>query len=49
VYLAKKKYFHKLESDTARNHIHPNKNQEPEITNKNTGKSTCQYGQPGWV
>jgi len=37
--LTKKKYFHKLESDSARNNIHPNNKQKPEITNKNTGKN----------
>ena len=26
-----------LESDSARNNIHPNNKQKPEITNKNTG------------
>ena len=36
--LNKKKYFHRLESDSARNNIHPNIKQKPEITNKNTGK-----------
>jgi len=47
--LTKKKYFHRLESESARNNIHPNNKQKPEITNKNTGKITCQYGQPDWV
>jgi len=32
------KIFHRLESDLARNNIHPNNKQQPEITNKNTGK-----------
>jgi len=29
----------------------PNNKQKPEaeITNENTSKITCQYGQPGWV
>jgi len=39
--------FHRLESDSARNNIHSNNKQKPEITNKNTRKITCQYGQPG--
>ena len=30
-----------LESDSARNSIHPNNKQKPKITNKNTGKITC--------
>ena len=30
-------------------HSHPNNKQKPEIANKNTGKITCQYGQPVWV
>jgi len=47
VYSYKKKIFHSLESDSARNNIHPNNKQKPEITNKNNGKITCQYGQPG--
>ena len=34
-----------LESDSVRNNIHLNSKQKPEITNKNTGKITCQYGQ----
>jgi len=29
----------------ARNNIHPNNKQKPEITNKNTMKRTCQYSQ----
>ena len=29
--------------------LHPNNYQKPEIANKNPGKRTCQYGQPGWV
>jgi len=29
--------------------LHPSNKQKPEITNKNTGKITCQYDQPGWV
>jgi len=41
--LTKKKYFHRLESDLARNNIHPNNKQKPEITNKHTGKITCQW------
>jgi len=32
------KIFHRLESDSARNNIHPNNKQKPEITNKHTGK-----------
>jgi len=36
-----------LESDSARNNIHPNNKQKPVNTNKNTGKRTCQYGQAG--
>jgi len=36
------KIFHRLESDSARNNIHPNNKQKPEITNKNTGERTCQ-------
>jgi len=43
----KEKIFHRLESDSARNNIHPNNKQKPEITNKNTGKIICQYNQPG--
>jgi len=39
--------FHRLKSDSARNNIHPNNKQKLEITNKNTGKRICQYGQPG--
>jgi len=46
VILTKKKYFHRLESDSARNSIHPNIKHKPEIANKNTRKITCQYGQP---
>jgi len=42
--LTKKTYFHRLESDSARNNILPNSKQKPEITNKNPGKMTCQYG-----
>jgi len=42
----KKKIFHRLESDLARNNIHPNNKQKPEIIDKNTGKITYQYGQP---
>jgi len=42
-----KKIFHRLENDSAGNNIHPNNKQKPEITNKNIGKRTCQYGQPG--
>jgi len=45
VYFYKEKIFHRLESESARNNIHPNNKQKPEITNKNTGKITCQYGQ----
>jgi len=48
-FFTKKKMFHRLESDSARNNIHPNNRQKPEITNKNTRKITCQYNQPGWV
>jgi len=44
--LAKKKYFHRLENDSQRNNINSKNKQKPEITNKNTGKMTCQYGQP---
>jgi len=47
VYFYEEKIFHRLESDSARNNIHPNNKQKPEITNKNTAKRTCQYGQPG--
>jgi len=36
-----------LESYSARNNIHPNNQQKPEITNKNTGKRTYEYGQLG--
>jgi len=36
-----------LENDSAGNNIHLNNKQKPEITNKNIGKRTCQYGQPG--
>ena len=43
--LTKKEYFHRLKSDSATNNIHPNNRQKPEITNKNTGKITCKYGQ----
>ena len=39
----------RLESDSARNNIHLNNKQKPKITNKNTGKLTCQYGQLVWV
>jgi len=35
------------ECDSARNNIHPNNKQKPEITNENTGKIACRYGQPG--
>jgi len=38
--------FHRLESDSARNNIHPNNKQKLEITDKNTGKRICQCGQP---
>jgi len=38
VYLTKKKYFHRLESDSARNNIYPNNKQKPEITNKTREK-----------
>jgi len=44
-----RKNMSQLESDSARSNIHPNNKQKPEITNKNTGKRTCKYGQPGWV
>jgi len=44
VYFYYEKIFHRLESDSTRNNIHLNNKQEPEITNKNTGKRTCQYG-----
>jgi len=37
-YSSKKKYFYRLESDSARNNIHPNIKQKLEITYKNTGK-----------
>jgi len=43
VYFTKKKYFHRLGSDSARNNIHRNNKQKPEITNENTRKITCQY------
>jgi len=46
VYLTKKKYFHRLETDSARNNIHLSNKQKPEITNENTRKITCQCGQP---
>jgi len=42
----RKKYF-TYYTVTARNSIHPNNKQKPEITNKNTGKRTSQYDQPG--
>jgi len=35
-----------LESDSARNNMQLDNKQKPKITNKNTGKITCQYGQP---
>jgi len=38
--LSKKKYFHRLESDSARNNIHPSNKQKPEITIENTGKNS---------
>ena len=38
VYLTKKKYSHRLESDSARNNIHPNNKQKPKITNKTPEK-----------
>jgi len=44
--LNKNKYFHRLESASSRNNIHPNNKQKSEITNENTRKTTCQYGQP---
>jgi len=45
--LIRKKYFSgPLESGSARNNIHPNNEQKPEITNINTGKITCQYVHP---
>ena len=34
-----------LESDSARNSVHPNNKEKPEIANQNTGKITCQNGQ----
>jgi len=46
VYSYQEKVFHRLESDSARNNIHPNNKQKPEITKKNTGKVICEYGQP---
>jgi len=49
LYFYHKKIFHRLESDSARNNIHPNNKQKPEITNRNTGIKTCQYGQPDRV
>jgi len=49
VYFYLEKIFHRLESDSTRNNIHPNNKHKPEITNKHTGKRTCQYGQPGCV
>jgi len=33
------------ESDSERNNTQPDNKQKPKITNKNTGKITCQYGQ----
>jgi len=39
-------YFHSLKSDSARNNIHPNTKEKPEITNKNTRKIIYQYGHP---
>jgi len=33
-YFYLEKIFHRLESDSARNNIHPNNKQKPEITNK---------------
>jgi len=44
--LNKKRYFHRLESDLARNNIHFNNKRKPELTNKNTGKTTFKYRQP---
>jgi len=41
VYFYIEKIFHRLESDSARNNIHSNNKQKPEITNKITGKGTC--------
>jgi len=38
VYFYLKKIFHRLETVSARNNIHPNNKQKPENTNKNTGK-----------
>jgi len=38
VYSYYEKCFHRLESDSVRNNIHPNNNQIPEITHKNNGK-----------
>jgi len=49
LYFYQEKLFHRLESDSARNNIHPNNKQKPEIANKNTGIKTCQYGQPDRV
>jgi len=49
VYVTKKKYFHSLESDSARNNIHPNNKQKPEITKENTRKITYEYGQQVWA
>jgi len=37
--LAKKRHFHRLESDSARNNIHPNNKQKPKITNKKHRKN----------
>jgi len=47
VYFYLEKIFHRLGSDSARNDIHPNNKQKPQIANKNTGKIICQYAQPG--
>jgi len=46
VYFYLEKIFHSLESDSARNNIHPNNKLKPEIANKNTGKITCRDSQP---
>ena len=44
MYLTKKKYIHRLESNSERNNIHPNNKQKTEITNENIWKITCQVG-----
>jgi len=45
VYLIKKKYLHRLESDSARNNIHPNNKHKSDITKESTRKITFEYDQ----